>query len=183
MTQTFRVTPLVFLTVFASAPFVFAQSPTGSQARNEALGRLQAAQGSAVQISEHKATGAARFIRVLPGSARGLGAGPATTAREKEQQSMAFFREYGSLVGISDPLSLRLASSMTDALGETHLTWRQFHGRSSLRRHHQDSLRPIATAQGGDRHRDTRHPRGHDTVLDERTSSTGGAGRGGRRPR
>ena len=108
MTPTSRVTPLVFLTVFASAPFVFAQSPTGTQAREEALRRLRAAHGSAVQVSEHKATGAARFIRVLPGSARGLGSGPATTAREKEQQSTAFFRAYGGLVGISDPLSLRL---------------------------------------------------------------------------
>jgi Zn-dependent metalloprotease len=128
MTPTSRVTPLVFLTVFASAPFVFAQSPTGSQAREEALRRLRAAHGSAVQVSEHKSTGAARFIRVLPGSARGLGSGPATTARDKEQQSTAFFRAYGALVGISDPLSLRLASSMIDALGETHLTWQQFHG-------------------------------------------------------
>jgi Zn-dependent metalloprotease len=106
---------------------LFAQSTTGAQAREQALQRLQAATGNSVIASEHKSTGAMRFIRVRPGSARGLSATPAATARQKEQQSTTFFADYGALVGVSDPASLRLASSTTDALGETHLTWHQFY--------------------------------------------------------
>ena len=116
------------LTILAVVRPAFAQSPTGNQAREDALRRLQTATGGAVVVSDHKATGTARFVRVQPGSGRALGAGPANTASQKEQQSRAFFREYGPLVGITDPLSMRLASSTADALGETHLTWKQFHG-------------------------------------------------------
>ena len=94
MTLTARVVAIVFLPAFAVAPIAFAQSPTGRAAREQAHQRLQASTGGAVLVTEHKATGAARFIRVPPGSARGLGAGPAVAAREKEQQSLVFFREY-----------------------------------------------------------------------------------------
>jgi Zn-dependent metalloprotease len=106
----------------------FAQSATGAQAREQALQRLQNATGGSVVASEHKSTGAFRFIRVRPGTARGLNATPAATAREKQEQSAAFFRDYGALVGVSDPMSLRLRSAATDRLGETHLTWEQFYG-------------------------------------------------------
>jgi Zn-dependent metalloprotease len=122
-----RVGALFSLIAFASSPFAFAQSPASRQARDQALQRLQTAAGGSVIATEHKATGAARFVRLQPGSPRGLGSGPATTAREKEQQSIAFFKEYGALVGVSDSRSLQLATATTDAIGETHLTWQQFH--------------------------------------------------------
>ena len=129
MYRSYRRVGVTFLTLFtATAPFAFAQSATAIQAREQALQRLKTTTGAEVVASEHKATGAARFVRVAPGSARGLGGPPAGTPREKEQQSRTFFTEYGSLVGVSDPMSLRLVGSSTDALGETHLTWQQFYG-------------------------------------------------------
>jgi len=129
MYRSYRRVGWTFLTLFlTTGSFAFAQSATAIQNREEALQRLKTRTGAEVVASEHKATGAARFVRVAPGSARGLGGSPAATAREKEQQSRTFFAEYGSLVGVSDPMSLRLVSSATDALGETHLTWQQFYG-------------------------------------------------------
>ena len=119
-----RLATFVFCATFIISAPGLAQQP-GNQAREDALRRLQAAQGGDVQISSHKSTGAARFIRVRPGRAL---SGPAPTARDKEQQSRAFFREYGPAAGISDAFALRLASSSIDALGDTHLTWRQFYG-------------------------------------------------------
>jgi Zn-dependent metalloprotease len=82
----------------------------------------------AAVVSTHRATGAARFVRVQPGARAGLGLGPATTARQKQEESVAFFRGHGAALGISDPGALRLVSTVTDRLGETHLTWKQFHG-------------------------------------------------------
>ena len=121
-----RFVAVTLLTICAGAGSAFGQSATSVRAREQALERLQAATGGAVVASDHKATGAARFVRVRPGGA--LGAATAATAREKEQHSRAFFKDYGGLVGVSDPGALRLMSSMVDALGETHLTWQQFHG-------------------------------------------------------
>jgi Zn-dependent metalloprotease len=128
MSSASRIVAVVSLTIGLAVPSALAQSATGRQAREDALQRLQAATGGAVVVSEHKATGAARFVRVRPGSDRGLGVGPAVSANAKQQQSASFFREYGPLVGVTDANGLRLASSATDALGETHLTWKQFHG-------------------------------------------------------
>jgi Zn-dependent metalloprotease len=116
------------LSILHCAPLAFAQPRESSDTREAALRRLQAAAGAAVVISEHKATGAARVVRLPAGAAGGLGRGPAASAREKQEQSAAFFRDYGALVGISSPASLRLASTTTDHLGETHLTWKQFYG-------------------------------------------------------
>jgi hypothetical protein len=79
-------------------------------------------------VSDHKATGAARFVRLQPGSNRRLGAGPAPSANAKQQQSQAFFRDYGALIGVSDANGMRFAASNSDAIGKTHLTWKQFHG-------------------------------------------------------
>jgi Zn-dependent metalloprotease len=118
---------LVVVCALLSASAVLAQSRSSGEAREAALRRLQNATGGGAVIAPHRATGAARFIRLLP-EARGLGRGPAATAGEKQDQSVAFFREYGAAVGIDDPRSLRLVSTVTDRLGETHLTWKQFHG-------------------------------------------------------
>jgi len=98
-----------------------------ARAKDAALSRLAEVTKGAAAVSAHKATGAARSIRLPPG-ARGLGLGAAVSAKEKQDHSAAFFREYGAAVGISDAASLRLAGTATDRLGETHLTWKQFHG-------------------------------------------------------
>jgi Zn-dependent metalloprotease len=122
-----HLTPLVVVCVCLAAP-ALAQPQGSSESRNAALRRLQAATGGAAVVSPHKATGAARFVRLPPGARAGLGGRPATTALEKQRESAAFFRDFGALVGIGDPASLRLSSAVTDRLGETHLTWKQFYG-------------------------------------------------------
>jgi Zn-dependent metalloprotease len=119
--------PLVVVCAFLSASAVLAQTRSSGESREAALRRLQDATGGRAVIGTHRATGAARFIRLLPG-ARALGRGPAATADEKQEQSVAFFRDYGAAIGIDDPRSLHFFSTVTDQLGETHLTWKQFHG-------------------------------------------------------
>ena len=127
MKRILRIAALASL-AFCLHPFsALAQSATGSQARDNALQRLQAATGGAAVIADHKATGAARSVRLRPGSSQRLGSGPAPTLAGKQQESVAFFRDYGALIGVTDPAALRLVSSATDSLGETHLTWKQFH--------------------------------------------------------
>jgi Zn-dependent metalloprotease len=118
---------LVAVLAFLSASALLAQNRSNGESREAALRRLEDVTGGGAVIATHKATGAARSIRLAPG-ARGLGRGPAATAAEKQDQSVAFFREHGAAVGIDDPRSLRLVSTRTDKLGETHLTWKQFHG-------------------------------------------------------
>jgi Zn-dependent metalloprotease len=115
---------LVACAVVYSFPAVAASRAAGDDAR----ARLRAATGNAVRFSDHKSTGAARFVRIDPGSRARLAKGPARTAAEKAAQSAAFFREYGAAMAIDDPTAFRLESSVTDRLGETHLTFKQFHG-------------------------------------------------------
>jgi bacillolysin len=120
MKRTPWILGLASATLVLHAAVAAVQSPTGADARQGALQRLQTATGGAVIVADHKG--------VLPaGSTRGLGSGPAVTPAEKQQQSAVFFRDYGALMGITDPSGLRFASTATDALGETHLTWKQFH--------------------------------------------------------
>jgi bacillolysin len=117
---------LVAAAVLAGIP-TLAQSSAQAR-RDTALRRLEVATGGALLISRHTATGAARFIRIAPGAPASLGTGPARTNVEKERQSVAFFRDHGAAIGVDDAASVRLSRTDTDALGETHLTWRQFHG-------------------------------------------------------
>ena len=103
---------------------VFAQSTT--DVRDPAgLRRLQDQTAGAVDVSVHKSTGAARFIRLKPGAVRGLGRGPAVSLADKQQHSRAFFRDYAALLGIDDASGMEFIGSTTDPIGETHLTWRQ----------------------------------------------------------
>lgn len=107
---------------------VIAVSQASFEARDAALARLQQRAGGAVLVSFHKATGAARFIRVRPGSGASLGARAARTASERAAQSAAFLRDFGAAVGVADPAGMRLVSTETDALGKTHLTYKQQYG-------------------------------------------------------
>jgi Zn-dependent metalloprotease len=119
---------LVLVCACLSASMGLAQPRGNAEAREAALRRLRESTGGAAVVSMHKATGAARFIRLQPGTRGGLSRVRAMTAREKQEQSVAFFRDFGAALGIGDPRLLRLASTATDDLGETHLTWKQFHG-------------------------------------------------------
>jgi Zn-dependent metalloprotease len=100
---------------------------SAASSRDDAIQRLEAAAGGSGRVSVNKATGAARFVRVAPGS-RGLGSEVARTAQDKARRSEQVFRQHGRALGVDDPSSLRLTRTETDALGETHLTYRQFHG-------------------------------------------------------
>ncbi|HET7754514.1 MAG TPA: M4 family metallopeptidase, partial [Anaeromyxobacteraceae bacterium] len=114
----------------AFAVLVFLSSSTAladARARDAAVKKLQNATRGAVSISNNKATGAARFVRLQP-SARGLGKPAAIDDRAKQDQSAAFFRDYGAAIGVSDPAGLRHAGTAKDRAGGTHLTWKQFHG-------------------------------------------------------
>lgn len=93
-------------------------------ARDAAMQRLEAARSAAPRFSLHKATAAARSIR----TSGPLSPVVARTDADKASVSKAFFRDYGAAIGVMDPAVLRQVASHTDALGETHLTWKQFHG-------------------------------------------------------
>jgi len=97
-------------------------------ARDAALQRLNTATSGAAIASLHKATAAARFIRLRPGSAARLSSTVARSAADKAASSAAFFRDFGAAIGVVDPAVLRHVETRTDALGETHLTWKQLHG-------------------------------------------------------
>lgn len=101
-----------------------AQGP--AESRDPAgLRRLQDQTAGAVDVTVHKSTGGARFIRLRPGAVRGLGQGPAPSLAAKQQQSRAFFQAYGRLLGIDDATAMEFVGSSTDPIGEVHLTWRQ----------------------------------------------------------
>jgi Zn-dependent metalloprotease len=105
-----------------------AQAQSNAAARDPAgLQRLQDQAGGAAVVSIHKSTRGARFIKLQPGAVRGLGRGPAANDNEKRQQSLEFFRSYAALLGVSDGSAMEFQSSSADAIGETHLTWRQFY--------------------------------------------------------
>ena len=116
----------VCLAVAVSLAVAAAPAAADPAARDAALKRLRGAAKGA-SISTHRATGAARFVR-LPPDARGLGKPAAATEGGKREQSAAFFREYGAAIGVSDAAGLRHVKTETDEYGETHLTWKQFHG-------------------------------------------------------
>jgi Zn-dependent metalloprotease len=126
--NTCRVRFLVLALAVAALPAAALAQSTASARAKEALDRLERATGGAAVASTHRATGVARFIRLAPGSKASLGRAPARTAREKEQESAEFFRTYGAALGVDDPTALRLVSTTTDRIGQTHLTWKQFHG-------------------------------------------------------
>ena len=108
-------------------PTLSAQTDS-NDARDAALKRLQDSAGGMLVVSKHKSTGAARFIRLQPEASARLGITQAPTKQDKQAQSLLFFRNFGAALGVSDANELRFHSEVIDQLGETHLTWKQFHG-------------------------------------------------------
>ncbi len=86
------------------------------------IARLRQDSAGRAQISLHRATGAARFVR-LPGGVPGLSV---ATDAGQDDQAMAFFRAYGDIFGIRDPAAeLVRTDAKTDQLGSTHLSYEQ----------------------------------------------------------
>ena len=111
----------ILLPGLALAQSVETRDPAG-------LRRLQNQTGGAAVVSVHKSTGGARFVRLRPDAIGGLGRGPAATLADKQQQSRAFFRDYAALLGVADAAGMQFVGASTDAMGETHLTWKQMYG-------------------------------------------------------
>jgi uncharacterized repeat protein (TIGR01451 family) len=85
--------------------------------------RLKSDTGGAAMVSTNPATGAARFVRLSSGSESSLSRGMTGSPAEK---SIAFFKNYGSAFGISNPSSQLLAAGqVSDATGGQHLTYKQ----------------------------------------------------------
>ena len=90
--------------------------------------RLVANTGGAARVAIHPATGAARFVRLAPGAEGNLAPKRAKAPASFEEDSEAFFFEYGSIFGIREPRAeLVLEKTVTDRQGTTSLTYRQFY--------------------------------------------------------
>ena len=114
------------VSVALALAFPIAALAQSAETRDPAgLRRLLDQTAGAVDVTVHKSTGAARFIRLKPGAVRGLGQGPAVSTAAKQQQSRTFFSQYAGLLGIDDPAGMEFVGTTTDAIGETHLTWKQ----------------------------------------------------------
>jgi Zn-dependent metalloprotease len=86
------------------------------------LDRLAADSGGSARIGLQRATGAARFVSVDPGSL------PIDRVLPVEQQAAVFFATYGGAFGIASPADeLVLVDSRADALGGTRLSYEQRH--------------------------------------------------------
>jgi Zn-dependent metalloprotease len=114
-------------TLFVCSLLVAPAARADSRQRDAATRRLRDDARGGVTISTHRATGAAKAIRLSP-AARGLGKAAAGTEVEKQDRSREFFRDYGPAIGVSDPAALRHEKTESDDFGETHLTWKQFRG-------------------------------------------------------
>ena len=85
--------------------------------------RLRARTGAGTAISVHPATGAARFVRVPPGSGASLSS---QSVGSPEAKAESFFTEYTGLFGLrSVPAELKLVDSRIDSLGTTRVTYQQ----------------------------------------------------------
>ena len=101
--------------------------------RDAATSRLVADTGGNAQVSINAATGAARFVRGLPGAALGQQARPGLQLRvtgdeAKLSESVQFLTNYGGLFGLNDAASELDAGRLSkDRYGGTHITHRQFY--------------------------------------------------------
>lgn len=108
-----------------------AQAPARIQALDpEGIGRLEAETGGEARVSIHKATGAARFVRLPAESKRSLVplSAAAAAAAAPEQKAAAFFRRHGRIFGIVEPeAELKLGKTEIDRQGGAHLTYQQLY--------------------------------------------------------
>src|SRR5262245_25877193 len=108
-----------------SASTAFAAAAAGAPDVAGAHQRLRARAGQGTAVSVHPATGAARFVRIAPGSAGSLAPAGAGSGAARAQ---AFFQEYRDLFGIADARTeLRAQDSRSDRLGMERITYEQFY--------------------------------------------------------
>ncbi len=108
---------LVFATLAAAAG-----GPTVQALDAEGVQKLADLTGGRAKVSFDPATGAARFVRLEPGSLK-LGV---TQKGSAEKRALAFLREHGSIFGVTDLASeLEVVKTKRDALGSERAIFAQ----------------------------------------------------------
>lgn len=134
----------------ALAFFAIAQSPVFAAAVQprdpQAIDRLQADSGGTAIVSLNRATGATRFVRLVPGQ-------PTISGKSPEDVARNFFSSYGGMFGIqSDAEELQTVSTKTDRLQTTHVSFRQMYRGvpvfAGIVRAHMDSSRQLTAVNG-----------------------------------
>ena len=107
---------------------VVAQNQAGKAAIDPAgIQRLQTDTGGAAKVTINRATGAARFVR-LPAEKTGDLTPSSARAAAAQQKAAAFFRQYGSIFGISQPDGqLKEVGRQQDRTGATHISYQQYY--------------------------------------------------------
>ncbi len=86
-----------------------------------AIGKLAAATGGSAKVSIHRATGAASFVRLAPGSLK-------LAAATDEVRARVFFQHYGGVFGIADPGNELVTEEVrSDHLGNRRVSFSQEH--------------------------------------------------------
>ena len=122
---TLQASLIAFSVGMALAAQAQAQGPLSGQ--REAIDRLAVETGGSAQVSIHGATGAARFVRLAPGGKLGAQrSARAATDASKQNGSVKFLTDYGSLFGIrSATTELGAARVEKDRYGGTHIAYKQ----------------------------------------------------------
>ena len=104
-----------------------AQAQGALSGQREAIDRLAVETGGSAQVTIHGATGAARFVRLAPGGKLGAQRSAlAATDASKQNGSVKFLTDYGSLFGIrSATAELGAARVEKDRYGGTHIAYKQ----------------------------------------------------------
>lgn len=104
-----------------------AQAQGALSGQREAIDRLAVETGGSAQVTIHGATGAARFVRLAPGGKLGAQrSARAATDASKQNGSVKFLTDYGSLFGIrSATAELGAARVEKDRYGGTHIAYKQ----------------------------------------------------------
>jgi Zn-dependent metalloprotease len=130
MTRISRIAPALAL-AFAMATPIWAQKPGEGRRKplDEAgIARLVAETNGRAQVSLHKATGGATFVRLGTGQTQGPAAqartaGPQASKRERSQE---FLSRHGGIFGIRNmPTELEEVRVDADRAGGAHITYRQ----------------------------------------------------------
>ena len=107
-------------------PATLGSAQTESARRAEGMEKLFNDSGGTVRVRVNPRTGVARFVRMPPGSLpppRSLMAVPA------QARAMVFFREYGSIFGVTRAdIELRAVRTVRDIHGMEHAIFRQTYG-------------------------------------------------------
>jgi Zn-dependent metalloprotease len=102
-------------------------SQTKSLGSAEGIQKLLKDSGGAARVTVDPRTGVARFVRMPPGS---LLTAPSLMRAPAQGRSLTFFREYGSIFGVtSADVELRAVRTVRDAYGKEQAIFRQVYKR------------------------------------------------------